>query len=70
MKEMNVNLVELCSDLADIAIVEIENSTNEPSLITEDGEVRYTDKYQEIFDVLYDSYYEKMQEIGLKHENI
>lgn len=67
---MNINLVELASDLADIAIVEMENLTGETALISEKGEVRYTEEYQKIFDVLYDSYYEKMQEIGLKHENI
>ena len=67
---MNINLVELAGDLADIAIVEMGNLTGETALISEKGEVRYTEEYQKIFDVLYDSYYEKMQEIGLKHENI
>jgi len=69
MDKNKVNLVELCSDLADIAIVKIQDKTGECALAILDNTVVYTDDYQLIFNQLYDEYWNILTTHGFEHEN-
>ena len=64
-----INLVEVCSELADLAIVEMENLTGEMAIDVKDGVIFYTEKYQDIFNRLYDEYWEFLEKQGFKHVN-
>lgn len=66
---MKVNLVEICSELADIAIVEMEILTNDVAIYSKDDVIHYTEKYQDIFNRLYDDYWALLEQQGFVHEN-
>ncbi len=69
MDKNKVNLVEICSELADIAITKIEEKTGNCALAVLDNTVVYTDEYQHVFNELYDEYWNFFITHGFEHKN-
>ena len=65
---MKTNLVELASDLADIVVHRIAVINNEEPVEEIRETIYYTEKYQDIFNDLYDRMYFLLEE-DFEHEN-
>lgn len=56
--EVKVNVVELASELASCAIINLFGRDEEVLYVDNDGEDVYTEEVQERFDEFYDTYYD------------
>ena len=56
--EVKVNVVELASELASCAIIDLFGRDEETLYVDNDGEDVYTEEVQERFDEFYDTYYD------------
>lgn len=66
---MKINLVKLATELANEVLNNIYGE-NETSYFDTDEEcMRYKSDYQDLFNDLYDKFYNILEEKGLEHEN-
>lgn len=63
------NLVELCTELAEIPTEFDADQSKEESSFEEDEVFYYHDKYQDLFNDYYDMFWGMLEERGYIHEN-
>lgn len=70
--EVKVNVIEVASELADAKLREYENRPDMAGLfpkgiyIETEDEVTYTDEAQDVFNTLYDSYFDFILDLEIK----
>lgn len=58
MTNITINHVELASELAHIEVIRYHSSGRELYVVDDNGDERYADDIQDLFNMLYDMYYE------------
>jgi hypothetical protein len=58
MTNITINHVELASELAHIEVIRYHSSGRELYVVDDNGDERYADDIQDLFNDLYDMYYE------------
>jgi hypothetical protein len=58
MTNITINHVELASELAHIEVIRYHSSGRELYVVDDNGNERYADDIQDLFNDLYDMYYE------------
>jgi hypothetical protein len=58
MSNITINHVELASELAHIEVIRYHSSGRSIYVVDDNGDTRYADDIQDLFNDLYDMYYE------------